>query len=288
MYIHIYPADIEMNSNYSVSNRCCNALSLLQCVASHPQTRRLFLKAYILLILYPLLNTELNNRSFEYLRLTSAGVMRASVKSPHATNKHSINNNNKYLIENNMQQRIENNKIELTEIKTTETALINYNVETNLISKSDNYTLKDKHHHHQYNQMNSMNHKNAISRNIYGCANTNLYANYINGIVTVNCDANYACYTMKSFCPTTSNMPNICNIDCTSFHSCDNTQFRIPQNQYNGLNLFYNCQDACDIGAGLTQLPYDNGTSYFKCVTYSCYAIYEGNIPCLSNVPCHV
>eukprot|EP01084_Bolivina_argentea_P291067 500192_1 len=49
----------------------------------------------------------------------------------------------------NMQQQIENNKIELTEIKTTETALINYNVETNLISKSDNYTLKDKNNNSQ-------------------------------------------------------------------------------------------------------------------------------------------
>eukprot|EP00483_Globobulimina_turgida_P008516 UN08533 len=70
-----------MNSNHS--NRCCNALALLQCVASHPETRGLFLKAYIPLFLYPFLNTELNSRPFEYLRLTSLGVIGALVKHPH-------------------------------------------------------------------------------------------------------------------------------------------------------------------------------------------------------------
>jgi len=82
--ISVYPylsGNIEMNSNHS--NRCCNALALLQCVASHPSTRGLFLKAYIPLFLYPFLNTELNSRPFEYLRLTSLGVIGALVKHPH-------------------------------------------------------------------------------------------------------------------------------------------------------------------------------------------------------------
>jgi len=82
--ISVYPylsGNIEMNSNHS--NRCCNALALLQCVASHPETRGLFLKAYIPLFLYPFLNTELNSRPFEYLRLTSLGVIGALVKHPH-------------------------------------------------------------------------------------------------------------------------------------------------------------------------------------------------------------
>ena len=39
------------------SNRVCNALALLQCVASHQDTRQLFLKAHIPLFLYPFLNT---------------------------------------------------------------------------------------------------------------------------------------------------------------------------------------------------------------------------------------
>merc|ERR1712154_442563 len=43
----------------------------------------LFLKAYIPLFLYPFLNTELNSRPFEYLRLTSLGVIGALVKHPH-------------------------------------------------------------------------------------------------------------------------------------------------------------------------------------------------------------
>ncbi|GMI59719.1 hypothetical protein ScalyP_jg4044 [Parmales sp. scaly parma] len=62
------------------SNRVCNALALLQCVASHQETRSLFLNAHIPLYLYPFLNTQSKNRPFEYLRLTSLGVIGALVK----------------------------------------------------------------------------------------------------------------------------------------------------------------------------------------------------------------
>jgi CCR4-NOT transcription complex subunit 9 len=62
------------------SNRVCNALALMQCVASHPETRTLFLKAHIPLYLYPFLNTATKTRPFEYLRLTSLGVIGALVK----------------------------------------------------------------------------------------------------------------------------------------------------------------------------------------------------------------
>jgi len=62
------------------SNRVCNSLALLQCVASHPDTRPLFLKAHIPLLLYPFLNTVSKDRPFEYLRLTSLGVIGALVK----------------------------------------------------------------------------------------------------------------------------------------------------------------------------------------------------------------
>merc|ERR1719215_754076 len=62
------------------SNRVCNSLALLQCVASHPETRPLFLKAHIPLLLYPFLNTVSKDRPFEYLRLTSLGVIGALVK----------------------------------------------------------------------------------------------------------------------------------------------------------------------------------------------------------------
>jgi CCR4-NOT transcription complex subunit 9 len=63
------------------SNRVCNGLVLLQCVASHPETRSLFLHAYIPLFLYPFLNTSSKTRPFEYLRLTSLGVIGALVKT---------------------------------------------------------------------------------------------------------------------------------------------------------------------------------------------------------------
>jgi CCR4-NOT transcription complex subunit 9 len=62
------------------SNRCCNALALLQCVASHVDTRVHFLNAHIPLFLYPFLNTTHANRPFDFLRLTSLGVIGALVK----------------------------------------------------------------------------------------------------------------------------------------------------------------------------------------------------------------
>ncbi|KAH8666393.1 cell differentiation protein rcd1 [Xylariales sp. PMI_506] len=65
----------------AASNRVCNALALLQCVASHNETRTLFLKAHIPLYLYPFLNTTSKSRPFEYLRLTSLGVIGALVKN---------------------------------------------------------------------------------------------------------------------------------------------------------------------------------------------------------------
>ncbi|KAF4446420.1 putative rcd1 protein involved in sexual development [Fusarium austroafricanum] len=68
----------------AASNRVCNALALLQCVASHNDTRTLFLndcKAHIPLFLYPFLNTTSKSRPFEYLRLTSLGVIGALVKN---------------------------------------------------------------------------------------------------------------------------------------------------------------------------------------------------------------
>uniref|UniRef100_A0A7S2S6Y0 CCR4-NOT transcription complex subunit 9 n=1 Tax=Rhizochromulina marina TaxID=1034831 RepID=A0A7S2S6Y0_9STRA len=76
----IYPMLSPPNLPHGASNRVCNALALLQCVASHPETRSLFLSAHIPLYLYPFLNTVSKNRPFEYLRLTSLGVIGALVK----------------------------------------------------------------------------------------------------------------------------------------------------------------------------------------------------------------
>ncbi|KAJ6292810.1 hypothetical protein OIU78_024901 [Salix suchowensis] len=65
--------------NSRVKNQFPIRLSIM-CVASHPDTRMLFLNAHIPLYLYPFLNTTSKSRPFEYLRLTSLGVIGALVK----------------------------------------------------------------------------------------------------------------------------------------------------------------------------------------------------------------
>lgn len=60
--------------------RLCNTLALLQCVAAHPDTRLLFIRAQIPLYIYPFLHDTNKIRDFEHLRLTSLGVIGALVK----------------------------------------------------------------------------------------------------------------------------------------------------------------------------------------------------------------
>lgn len=79
--VSVYPFLHPQILTASVSNRVCNALALLQCVASNAQTRGLFLNANLPLYLYPFLSTNSRQRSFEYLRLTSLGVIGALVKN---------------------------------------------------------------------------------------------------------------------------------------------------------------------------------------------------------------
>ncbi|XP_010453350.1 PREDICTED: cell differentiation protein RCD1 homolog [Camelina sativa] len=78
--ISVYPVLSPPTMTPAQSNRVCNALALLQCVASHADTRMLFLKAHLPLYLYAFLNTSSKSRPFEYLRLTSLGVIGALVK----------------------------------------------------------------------------------------------------------------------------------------------------------------------------------------------------------------
>ena len=78
--ISIYPLLSPPKLTAQASNRVCNALALLQCVASHQDTRSLFLNAHLPLYLYPFLNTDVKQRPYEYLRLTSLGVVGALVK----------------------------------------------------------------------------------------------------------------------------------------------------------------------------------------------------------------
>jgi len=79
--IKIYPAINPPALSANQSNRVCNALALLQCVASHQDTRSAFLLAHIPLYLYPFLHTVSKTRPFEFLRLTSLGVIGALVKT---------------------------------------------------------------------------------------------------------------------------------------------------------------------------------------------------------------
>lgn len=100
--ISVYPLLNPSQLTAAASNRVCNALALLQCVASHNDTRTSFLNgtynflllswsnhadhpvhvaAHIPLFLYPFLNTTSKSRPFEYLRLTSLGVIGALVKN---------------------------------------------------------------------------------------------------------------------------------------------------------------------------------------------------------------
>ncbi|KAI9728636.1 MAG: Cell differentiation protein rcd1 [Chrysothrix sp. TS-e1954] len=79
--ISVYPLLNPSQLTAAASNRVCNALALLQCVASNVETRSLFLGAHIPLFLYPFLNTTSKSRPSEYLRLTSLGVIGALVKN---------------------------------------------------------------------------------------------------------------------------------------------------------------------------------------------------------------
>uniref|UniRef100_A0ACD5X587 Uncharacterized protein n=1 Tax=Avena sativa TaxID=4498 RepID=A0ACD5X587_AVESA len=79
--IYIYPAlSPPATLSSGASNRVCNVLALFQCVASHPETRILFLDAQIPYFLYPFLYIQSKTKPFEYLRLTSLGVIGALVK----------------------------------------------------------------------------------------------------------------------------------------------------------------------------------------------------------------
>jgi CCR4-NOT transcription complex subunit 9 len=81
--VSVYPALNPPTLQTAASNRACNALALVQCIAAHPETRMPFLAAHIPLYLYPFLNThpQSSEKPFEYLRLTSLGVIGALVKA---------------------------------------------------------------------------------------------------------------------------------------------------------------------------------------------------------------
>jgi len=79
--VSVYPSLSPASLTITASNRICNVLALLQCLASHPETKPLFLKAQIPVFLFPFLNTVTKTRPMDYLRLTSLGVIGALVKA---------------------------------------------------------------------------------------------------------------------------------------------------------------------------------------------------------------
>ncbi|KAI0495103.1 hypothetical protein KFK09_025250 [Dendrobium nobile] len=79
--VSIYPVLSKNTLDSGSSNRVCNALALLQSVASHSETRIPFLNAHIPLYLYPFLMTTNKTKPYEYLRLTSLGVIGSLVKN---------------------------------------------------------------------------------------------------------------------------------------------------------------------------------------------------------------
>ncbi|XP_039683162.1 CCR4-NOT transcription complex subunit 9 isoform X2 [Medicago truncatula] len=76
----IYPTIQLLNLTQTQSTRVCNVLALLQCVASHPDTKMSFLNASMPLYFYPFLQTTSELAQFEHLRLASLGVIGALVK----------------------------------------------------------------------------------------------------------------------------------------------------------------------------------------------------------------
>ncbi|KAD6454170.1 hypothetical protein E3N88_08876 [Mikania micrantha] len=63
------------------ATRVCNALALIQAMASHPDTKMQMVRAQLPVYIYPFLNTcEKGIKQLDYLRLTSLGVMGALVK----------------------------------------------------------------------------------------------------------------------------------------------------------------------------------------------------------------
>ncbi|GAU40061.1 hypothetical protein TSUD_258540 [Trifolium subterraneum] len=78
--VSIYPNLSPESLTSAQATRVCNVLALLQCVASHPDTKMPFLKANIPLYLYPFLDTTNKLPHFENLRLSCLGVIGALVK----------------------------------------------------------------------------------------------------------------------------------------------------------------------------------------------------------------
>ncbi|GAB4846079.1 hypothetical protein Ancab_025077 [Ancistrocladus abbreviatus] len=77
VYGFLCPPTLTMDK----ANRVCNAIALFQYVASDALTRPQFLKARMVYYLFPFIMLAENNKPYEYLRLSSLGVVGALLKS---------------------------------------------------------------------------------------------------------------------------------------------------------------------------------------------------------------
>uniref|UniRef100_A0A5S6QAP8 CCR4-NOT transcription complex subunit 9 n=1 Tax=Trichuris muris TaxID=70415 RepID=A0A5S6QAP8_TRIMR len=78
--VNAYPFINPPTLSAPQSNRVCNALALMQCIAANPLTQTHFIKAKLPFYFFPFLTTVCTAAPFEYLRLTSLGVIGALVK----------------------------------------------------------------------------------------------------------------------------------------------------------------------------------------------------------------
>lgn len=62
------------------SNKICSAICLLQCISYNSKTRHEFLESKMPIFLYPFINNNNKEKPYEYLKLTSLGVICALLK----------------------------------------------------------------------------------------------------------------------------------------------------------------------------------------------------------------
>ncbi|UYV84615.1 RQCD1 [Cordylochernes scorpioides] len=77
----VYSAIVPPTLTTQQSNRICYVLSLLQTIASHPETNLSFVQAEIPSYLFPFLKTSSKEPPFGYLRITTLGVFGALLKT---------------------------------------------------------------------------------------------------------------------------------------------------------------------------------------------------------------
>ncbi|XP_051126918.1 uncharacterized protein LOC127248565 isoform X3 [Andrographis paniculata] len=80
--LSVYPLLSPPSLTPIQSDRLCNVLTLLQCVASHQETRSLFAQAYLPFYLVVLLNQIGELRCFERIRILTLGIIAALVQVP--------------------------------------------------------------------------------------------------------------------------------------------------------------------------------------------------------------